>query len=74
MKPDFIRGYKMEDYKNLMKQINGNRNLALSFGFIPALLFPVAFNLIVNGGEIVALLVGLFYVITGFLSLYFANK
>jgi hypothetical protein len=74
MKPDFIRGYKMEDYKNLMKQINRNRNLALSFGFIPALLFPVAFNLIVNGGEIVALLVGLFYVITGFLSLYFANK
>lgn len=64
----------MEDYKNLMKEINRNRNLALAFGFIPALLFPVAFGLIINGGEITALCIGLFYATTGFLSLYFANK
>ena len=64
----------MTNYDQMIKQINRNRTLALTFGFIPALLFPIAFNLIINGGEVVALSVGLFYAITGFLSLYFANK
>ena len=64
----------MNNYDQMIKQINRNKNLAFAFGFIPALLFPIAFNLIINGGEVVALSVGLFYAITGFLSLYFANK
>jgi hypothetical protein len=64
----------MNNYDKMMSRIKRNRNLALSFGLIPAFLFPVAFELIIKGGEVTALCVGFFYVITGFLSLYFANK
>ena len=64
----------MENYKKMIKQINHNKNMALGFGLIPAFLFPVAFELILNGGEIIALLTGLFYVITGFISIYYSNK
>lgn len=64
----------MTDYQKALKDINRNKNLALAFGFIPALLFPLAFELIINGGEIIALLTGVFYAVTGAISIYFSNK
>ena len=70
----YKRGNKMTDYQKAIKDINRNKNLALAFALIPALLFPLAFELIINGGEIIALLTGLFYAVTGFLALYFSNK
>lgn len=64
----------MTDYQKALKDINRNKNLALAFGLIPALLFPLAFELIINGGEIIALLTGVFYAVTGAISIYFSNK
>jgi hypothetical protein len=64
----------MTNYEKALKDINRNKNIALAFAFIPAFLFPVAFELIINGGEVIALLTGLFYAVTGFLSIYYSNK
>ena len=64
----------MTNYEKALKDINRNKNIALALAFIPAFLFPVAFELIINGGEAIALLTGLFYALTGFLSIYYSNK
>jgi hypothetical protein len=65
----------MTNYETMMKQINRNRNIALSLGAVMVLSFPLCFNVLINHpSEYVSLSIGLGYALTGFLSIYFANK
>jgi hypothetical protein len=64
----------MNDYKHVMKRLENRRKLCLALAFIPALMFPIAFELITRYGGYIALAVGLFYAITGFLALYLAER